>query len=345
MNTTRLILLRFIACAIAVGGCATNAPLDPPSFSLPPIREDTIARLAVDGRNAYINGVQVPHGVYVRDGETVTTGPATSVTLVLNSGASIQLDQNTDPLFRLIRQGACVLMEIIRGQAAVATGGTCVEFSNERLNAAGVAHSLINIRAEESEMRVTVIEGQVDMLRPGPAALRTNDEYVSTRDGAWHVRQLTPADAAAASAWTRNYFRPAARPTQPDYRIPALTAIGVAVGAYILNKDGGDKHPPAQSPQSGQGPAPDRSHPQTAPTAPTAPPRSAPPPAPGGQAPVTPFQPGPAGAAASARNPASGLCCLASGGSMQASALACAARNGDFYPAGASPNRCGPLVP
>lgn len=338
MNLTRLIVLPCIACALAVGGCATNAPNDPPSFSLPPIREGTIARLAVDGGNAIINGVRVPHGAYVRDGDTVTTGPATSVTVVLNNGASIQLDQNTDPLFRLIRQGACVLMQIIRGQAAVATGGTCLEFRNERLNTAGVAHSLINIRADESEARVTVIEGEVEMQRPGAAVLHTNDEYVSTVYGAWQVRQLTPADAAAAGAWTRNYFRPVARESQSNYWLPLLTIIG---GALILNHGGGTSHPPARAPQSGASPAPDRAQPQTAPTTPS---RNSRLPATNGQAADTPLLRRPADAAATARTVTPGLCCLPGGGSAEESALACAARNGQFYPAGANPNRCAPLV-
>lgn len=46
---------------------------------------------------------------------------------------------------------------------------------------------------------------------------------------------------------------------------------------------------------------------------------------------------------ASARTQALGLCCLSRGASIQASALACAARNGDFHPAGTNPNRCAPL--
>lgn len=249
MTILRLIQIPMIAGVLAVAGCATSGALDPPAYKLPPPREDAIARLAVDGQNAYINGVRAPHGSYVRDGEVVTTGPATSANLIFNSGASIQLDQNTDPLFKLVRQGACVLMEIIRGQAAVATNRACVEFRNERLDTAGVAHSVINIRAAEREVHVTVINGEVQMARPGPATVRMNQDYVSTEGGRWQVRQITPAEAMGAGAWTRDYFRAEAR-QQSNYLVPAL--IGIGLGAYFINK--GDHHSPGvQSPTGATG--------------------------------------------------------------------------------------------
>lgn len=318
MTTTRLTLLLCIACALAVGGCATNAPNDPPSFSLPPIRQDTIARLAVDGTNAFINGVQVPHGAYVHEGDSVTTGDATSVTVVLNNGASVQLDQNTDPIIRALLQGACALVELVRGQAAVATGGTCVEFVTPPLNTRGVAHSILNIRAGKSEVRVTVVEGQVDMQSPGAATLHANQEYVSTQYGAWNVRQLTPAEAAASTDWTHNYFRPRASQRKPDYTVAAIAAAAAAIAASLLHDHGGDHPPAAQSPESRTGAAQGRAGAQPAPAAPAT----------------------PAGPAAGILTQRSGLCCLPGGGSTQASPLTCAARNGQFHPAGTSPTVC-----
>lgn len=237
MNIPRLIKMPMIACVLTFAGCATNGAPDSRAYNLPPPREDTIARLAVDGQNAYINGVRAPHGSYVRDGEVVTTGPATSANLIFNSGASIQLDQNTDPLFKLLRQGACMLIEIARGQAAVATNNACVEFSTVRFDTRGLAHSLINIRAAEREVRVTVIEGQVEMLRPGATILNANQEYIATEGGRWQVRQITPAQAAGTGAWTKDYFRAAAQQQQSNFLIPALIAIGL--GTYFVNKDHG----------------------------------------------------------------------------------------------------------
>lgn len=330
MNIPRLIALPVIACLITLGGCATTGAADAPAYDLPPMRADTIARLAVDGQNAFINGVRVPHGSYVRDGDVVTTGPATSANLILNSGASIQLDQNTDPRFKLLRQGACMLLEIARGQAAVATNNACVEFMSVRLDFAGEAHSIINIRVEEREGRVTVVEGEVQMSRPGAARIGANQEYIVTPGGQWQVRQMTPADAAATTAWTRNYFSPTARQPRPSYLIPLL----IGAGAVILSGAGADDHHAAPGTPSGTAPASDRAGPQTTPTVPPGTDRTS------AQTPATPYVPRAAGAAARARSAPSGVCCLPAGGSISASALVCMARNGQFHPAGANPNVC-----
>ena len=250
MKTVRLIVSALAACALLFGGCATSAPVATKRFDLPPLRAGTLARLAVDGPNAFINGKRARHGSYVYDGDTVSTGRRTSANLILNDGGYVQLDEDTDPEFRLLRQGACVLMAIIRGQAAVFTNGQCVEFKNERLNTAGVAHSLVNIKVLEQEARITVIEGDVDMRRPREVALDRYSQYTATSEGASEVRQLSAADAAATAAWTQSYFRPA--PAQrPGVSPTGALALGALIGG-IISATQGDRAPPSR-----QGGAPD----------------------------------------------------------------------------------------
>jgi hypothetical protein len=196
-------------CALALGACA---PLGP-AFTepaLPPMRADTVGRLMVDGGNAFINGQRVQGGNYVFDGDTVSTGPATSVKLLLNDNGEIQLDENTDPLFK---QGACLLMRILRGRVAF-QNMKCQEFE-DGLKMAGVARSYVNIMSSQNESRVTVIAGEVDMRSPTQATLRSDMQYVATSDGAAQVLQLTPEQAVATVAWTRNFFRPPVAPP-PD---------------------------------------------------------------------------------------------------------------------------------
>ena len=220
MRPVRLMLSWLAFCALAFAGCA---PIGPPFTgpALPPVRADTIGRLMVEGPNAFINGQQVQGGNYVFDGDTVSTGAATSVKLILNDGGEIQLDENTDPLFK---QGACLLMKILRGRVAF-HNMKCQEFE-DGLKMAGVAKSYVNILSSERESRVTVIAGEVDMRSPTQATLRSDMQYVATSDGAARVLQLTPEQAAATIAWTRNYFRPRVAPPErrfvDDFRWPVL---------------------------------------------------------------------------------------------------------------------------
>lgn len=209
MKTIPPAVAAVLACALAAGPFPARGQAAPPNLELPEVRVDTIARLAVDGPHAFINRRPAPSGSYVFDGDTVTTGPGTSALLVLNDGGSVQLDQNTDPEFRLLRQGACLLMSILRGQAAIDTKGGCIEFRNQRLNTAGVARSVVNIRVTNREAWVTVIEGSVEMMAPRMAKLGAYDQYSAASNGKSAIRRMTAADAYAAGAWRQRYFRAA----------------------------------------------------------------------------------------------------------------------------------------
>jgi len=249
MKTFGFILIWLAALALAATGCATNAAGYGPAYELPPIREGTLARLAVDGPNAYLNGERVATGRYVMSGDTVTTGPGTSAMLLLNSGGYIQLDENTDPLFR---EGLCLLIKMLHGQ---------VLFSNVKCqqveagtNLAFVAHSVVNLKAGEQETRLTVIDGQVDMTRPIKQPLGRYAEYLAAPKMAPLVTQLTPEQAASRIAWQQRYFR--VNTTQaPDRVSPAGAAtVGTFLGG-IFGFTQRDHGRPAQPRNTQDGPA------------------------------------------------------------------------------------------
>lgn len=224
MKTPGLTMLWLAALLLAVAGCATNAATYSPADNLPPIRPDTLARLVVDGPNAYLNGERVATGRYVMSGDTVTTGPGTSAMLLLNAGGYVQLDENTDPLFR---EGLCLLIKVLHGQ---------VLFSNVKCqqveagpNLAFVAHSVVNLRVVGREARVTVLDGQVDVTLPGKATLGRYAEYLVIANAAPVVTQLTPEQAASRVAWQQRYFRAPTSQAQDQ-----VSPVGAAtVGAFL----------------------------------------------------------------------------------------------------------------
>lgn len=246
---------RLLPLPLLLAACATGPAFVEPE--LPPILPDTIGRLRVHGPNAYLDKQLVGPGTYVRDGQTVSTGPGTSVILVLNDGGEIQLDENTDPLFQ---KGACLLMKIFRGKAAL-RNKKCQEF--ESVDMAGIAHSHVHIDALDNVSYVTVIDGTVTMRSPSSATLGPNIEYVATAAGVVQIVQLTPAQAAARQAWTQKYF-PA---PQTGGLSPAQAAgIGAAIGILWNIFDGrkrGDRPEPKQPDE--QVPRDDRREPATGP--------------------------------------------------------------------------------
>jgi hypothetical protein len=242
MNRLHSMLSWLVVCPFALGACASTAPMSAEP-ALPPLRTDTIARLMVDGPNAYINRQPVRGGSYVFDGDTVSTGPATSAKLILNEGGEIQLDENTDPLFK---QGACLLMKILRGRVAF-HNMKCQEFE-DGLKMAGVARSYVHIESREDASRVTVLVGEVEMRSPSPAILGMDAEYVATREGAVEVLQLTPEEANARIAWTRNFFRPRATQESGGVSSGEAAAIGAGLGALLDFLGRGRRTPAPQEP-------------------------------------------------------------------------------------------------
>ena len=257
MTHLRLLLL-FAVCAAALAGCAAGPQYAEPP--LPPIRLDTIGRLRVDGPNAFINGVRVPSGSYVADGDSVTTGERTSAIVVLNDGGEIQLDADTDPL---IRQGVCLIMEMVRGRVAL-RNLKCQEFKGPG-GVHGRARSFVHIEAGAQATRVTVLTGEVNMFSPTEATLGADMQYVALADGTAQVLQLTAAQAVATVAWTRNYFRPRAGQGSGLSSTQA-SLIGGAIGLLIdraLKRDRGSRpeirtgegiqdYPPQPTPPAGQ---------------------------------------------------------------------------------------------
>lgn len=246
-----------VCCALALGGCDSVPISTEPE--LPPVRTDTIGRLRVDGPQAYINGRLAHTGSYVIDGDTVSTGERTSAIVMLNDGGQIQLDAHTDPL---IRQGICLLLKIARGKVAM-HNLKCHQFEDP-WDAKGAAHSLVHIEVTQTESRVTVLVGRVTMSSPTEATLLADQEYVAARDGTAQVLQLTPEQANARIAWTRNYFRARADQRTRGLSTAQASAIGLGIG-WLLDRLGRRKSDRIQveprtqdTPATGRNPAADR---------------------------------------------------------------------------------------
>lgn len=189
------------AALAALAGCAT--PSGP--------QRELLGSLEVDGSNAFINGSPAHSGASVRDGDVVTTGGATRVRVRFRDGRGfVYLDQNTDPVFRLIREGSCILVKIATGQAFVDAKRVCIEDPNLVV----VLNSKVNWRIEAERSVVTVIEGSVSVERPVPLALKQHDQYrVRRQKPEGPPRRLTREEAEATTRWTER-FSPAA--PQPD---------------------------------------------------------------------------------------------------------------------------------
>jgi hypothetical protein len=199
-----------VAAALAVlAGCAT--PSGP--------QREVLGSLEVDGSNAFVNGSRAYNGASVRDGDVVTTGAATGVRVRLRDGGFVQLDENTDPVFRLFREGGCLLVKIATGQAFVDARRICIEDPN----LVAVLNSKVNWRFDAARSVVTVLEGSASVERPAPVGLGQYDQYlVRERTPEGPPRRLTREEAEATARWTERFFRaaPPSLPRRPPAQVP-----------------------------------------------------------------------------------------------------------------------------
>jgi hypothetical protein len=202
MNRVRTCL--GLATALLLGGCASTA--DEPERTA---REspERVGRLDVDGPNVRHNRAPGRDGAVVYDGDIITTGPQSSARIVLVTGGFVQLDENTDPVFRIVRELGCILVEIATGQAFVAAKRVCISDPN----ITGNLNSRINWKTDGVTSVLTVLKGTFDVERPTRTRLGDGHQYTVTRREVVRTVRLSPAQASATADWTGQYFRPARR--------------------------------------------------------------------------------------------------------------------------------------
>jgi hypothetical protein len=244
--------------------------------------------LQVDGTQAYLNGGPVTNGAYIRPGDVLATGANTSAKVVFNGGGYVQLDENTDPEFTLVRQGACVLVKFAHGRGLLKSV-QCVEAQAGRL--AVVLKSLVNLQATGEAAQVTVLEGQIEVTSPQSALVEKFQQYSVPGAGVVSLVTLTPEQAQATAAWKNRFFHAPAGQAAEGISPEAAVGIGAVVGAGLwewFHHKSHSSHPP---PQTRTAPA---APPATAPATQPATPPAVPPAAPPVVEPIAPPAPPPA---------------------------------------------------
>lgn len=194
-------LLRYlkIVAVLAVGGCA-QVPTYPGAG--PGAGPEVVATLEVDGPNAFRNGAPAANGDRVANGDMISTGLGTSVRVVLRDGGYVQLDQNTDPVFQLFVEAGCMLVKVLHGQTFVDAKRVCISDPNIQV----ALNSRVNLRVDGPRSTLTVLAGSVTMSRPTPQTFEAFHQYTVVRGAPGRTVRLSPAEAEAAAAWTRQYF-------------------------------------------------------------------------------------------------------------------------------------------
>ena len=168
-----------LACLTAVSllwGCvAGQGPYPPPSppppggHVQPPPRQPIATVEAFQGPNVTVGGRPAYSKMPVYENEEVKTGPGSAATVLFRGGGLLQLDENTDPVFTLISQTFCVLVQMFRGHAQLDSEGRCIEAATPESQA--FINSRIDIRVEGGLTTWRVLAGRIQV------AMRTTPQH------------------------------------------------------------------------------------------------------------------------------------------------------------------------
>ncbi|MCM8626750.1 hypothetical protein [Accumulibacter sp.] len=164
--------------------------------------QEHIGTVATAGPNVLLNGARPRDGDRVFDGDTLTTGAGTSVRVYLREGGYVQLDENTDPEFRIFREGGCILIRMLTGQIFVDARRVCISDPNIEV----ALNSRVNVQVADQQTTLTVIEGEVTMSRPVRRNLDALHRYSVLRGAIASAVRLSPAQAERTASWTTRYF-------------------------------------------------------------------------------------------------------------------------------------------
>lgn len=157
--------------------------------------KELVGRLDVAGPNGFLNGKRAAKNTPVYVGDRVSTGPATSVKVLLRGGGYVQLDQNTDPDF--LKEGGCLIVQILSGRVFIDGTGVCVATPSIAARQASQVHYTVL----RGKTETVVLAGNVSMRRPKAVNLTRYDYYAVSGNDAGPPRKLTPQAATATAAW------------------------------------------------------------------------------------------------------------------------------------------------
>jgi hypothetical protein len=217
---TRGRLLALSLLLLAPAGCV---PPDAGPARVFPDAADTqrIGTLRTDGAAVFRNARQASDGEAVYSGDRVSTGAASAARIDFVRGGFAELDEQTDPDFRLLREGVCLLIRILTGRMFVDSENACVEIEDPNLRV--VLNSRVHWQAGRQRSTVTVLEGRIDVIWPAREVVPAGQQVVGLRTQIARPTPVSRVDLERVVAWRQGYFRRVR--DRAESRVPAVTGL------------------------------------------------------------------------------------------------------------------------
>jgi hypothetical protein len=249
-------LFRWASCIFVLGilSCLQpiSLPLNPPSHPITNINQrPIIGTLEVSGHEVFVDGTPAHDGSRVYDGSRVVTYSDSSATVDLRGGGSIQLDENTDPIFTLLRRGFCILVKIGSGQIFEDTPGECIQFNTP--DGSAQSDTKVNVDLRGGQTTWTVAQGEVRLSPPLNYVVRPFEQVSVLHQRLIDRRSVSPAELANITAWRHRYvfhFRRYSVPPMPSRYRPPSPSVTPPTAVSTPPTPSGSPFPPRPVPYS-----------------------------------------------------------------------------------------------
>jgi hypothetical protein len=172
--------------------------------------QKTIGTLRTLGPNVHVNDAPAIDGQTITSGDHVTTGAGSSVYLYFLSGGFIQLDENTDPDFKLVwEQTKCffIIVKHLIGQAYEETNPECKTIYKTAHGEWTHEGTQFNVLVDNRQSVMTVLDGKMELLSPQQMNQEQGQQMIVTKSGVQSVRKLSEQELRDVTRW-RDRFPP-----------------------------------------------------------------------------------------------------------------------------------------
>jgi hypothetical protein len=220
--------------AVAVVACVPPGPRPGPE------RGDDIGVLATAGSQVFVNGRLAAAGTAIRNGDTVSTGAASSALVDFRSGGEVALAPDTDPSLRQFWYATQCVIEIVAGSGELYADTDpcdCVFRSPEVETACG---SKFAAKVEPGRTTIILIAGHMSVRAPVATELQPFEQIVMTRSAIVDRRVLDKSEVRAAIAWRSQYKYDYGRTKQDQQgiKVPSLQKYTIRDALALTRKLG-----------------------------------------------------------------------------------------------------------
>lgn len=187
----------------AATGCAGPGAAPAPPLAQAPVPQPSSGRpyigvLRVLAGTVTLNGAPAADGVRVYDGDKIATGPASGALLEAAGRGSVQFDQNTDPIIRLMGSEGCALVRVLFGQVFLKGPNLCAVDAN---GVEQMVSGSVNLAVSGPTSTITVVEGSARVLRPVIAVVEKGQQLTVEGTIVRGPVALPEPQVAAVIAW------------------------------------------------------------------------------------------------------------------------------------------------